>query len=197
MKKMIYLQQIGNIDQLILLDLKKGLNKFFKDYLISVECSDKLIPLDEFSYNPIEMKYNGSEILKRLLECHQKSEFSSVLGVINEDIKSLKRKYIFGIARTKSQSSLKKNGFFTKPGVALISIYRLREKFYSRPENNSLFKNRILKISIHELGHSLGLKKCRNECIMKCKRTITEVDKKTINLCEKCQKYLKTLFLDL
>ena len=123
-----------------------------------------------------------------------RSKYLCVVGIIDVDIKSMKRNYVFGIARTKNHISLEDDRYIDKSRLALISLYRLREKFYLRPGNKSLFEERLLKITIHEIGHLLGLKKCDNNCIMKCKHTITEVDKKPSQFCEKCQKYLKSLF---
>ncbi len=197
MKKTIYLQLIGTIDDLILNTLKENLENYFKEFLVSINISDKSLCLHEFSRNRGGMKYNRSEILKKLAFYHEKSDFLTILGLIDEDIKSLKRKYIFGIAKTRNQLSLFESNYSLKPGLALISFYRLRENFYSKPKNDSLFKKRILKIAIHEIGHSLGLTRCNNKCIMECKRTISEVDKKPMEFCEACQKYLKMLFSNL
>lgn len=194
MKKVIFLQRIGTIDQMILLNLKKDLKNYFKEYIKLVQYSDTSLPLDETLYNTTEKKYDGSEILRRLSNFHKINDFLSILGLIDKDIKSKRRKYVYGMARTNKKTSSTSAGFSNEPGVAIVSVFRLRENFYSRSENTPLFRRRVLKIAIHELGHSLGIKKCKNECIMQCKRSLAGVDEKTLNFCDKCRNYLRTLF---
>ena len=194
MKKIIFLQQIGTIDPMILLDLRIELTKYFGNNIISIKSSNEEISLDEFEFDTNTMKYNGSEILDGLANHFDKTKFLCIIGIIDADIKSKKRNYVFGITRTKNRLSLVDDGFLDRPRLALISLYRLRESFYLRPENKTLFKERLFKITIHEIGHQLGLKKCENDCIMKCKHTITEVDEKSSQFCEKCNEYLHSLF---
>jgi len=194
MKKKIFLQQIGSIDPLILINLKTQLIKYFRNNIKSVKLSDEEIPLDEFKLDVNTMKYKGSGILNHLANHFEKSKFLCIIGIIDADIKSMERNYVFGIARTKNKLTLNGDICSVKPRLALISLYRLRESFYLRPEMESLFEERLLKITIHEIGHLLGLKKCDNDCIMKCKHTITEVDKKPTQFCETCQAYIDLLF---
>ncbi|MFX1274025.1 MAG: hypothetical protein ACFFBP_08400 [Promethearchaeota archaeon] len=197
MKKAIILQKIGIIDKGVIIDLRNDLKKYFKEYIKTIEYTDNSMLLDESFYNSKEKKYDGTEILKTLKNVYDKSEFLSVLGLIDEDIKSKERKYIYGITKSKNQFYTMKNEFFNKPGLAIVSVFRLRESFYSRSEDKSLFRKRVLKVAIHELGHSFGLKKCKNECVMHCKRSLAGVDRKTMNFCEKCQNYLRDLFSNL
>ena len=43
---------------------------------------------------------------------------------------------------------------------ALIPLTRLRSEFYRLPEDADLFKRRVLKKTVHELGHGFGLDHC-------------------------------------
>ena len=48
--------------------------------------------------------------------------------------------------------------------------------------------NRVVKESIHELGHTFSLRHCRDrECIMHYCRTIRDVDRKSDELCRYCR----------
>jgi len=78
--------------------------------------------------------------------------------------------------------------------VALISITRLREDFYRRPDNPALVELRILKEAIHELGHTFGLKHCDNQCIMRFSNHLGETDDKPPNFCKTCSNQLKETF---
>jgi len=102
------------------------------------------------------------------------------------DIFSRFLNFVFGVA------DMPKNKSF---GSALISVTRLREKFYRRSENIAQFELRVLKEAIHELGHTFGLEHCENLCVMRFSNSLNDTDKKPPNYCEACLKKLND-FLD-
>ena len=71
-------------------------------------------------------------------------------------------------------------------GIALISVFRLRESFYRRPENIAQFEQRVLKEAIHELGHTFNLEHCNNLCVMRFSNSIKDTDEKPHEFCEQC-----------
>jgi archaemetzincin len=72
--------------------------------------------------------------------------------------------------------------------VAVVSICRLRPEFYGDPPDLELFRLRLLKEAIHELGHVFGLAHCRNAyCIMHFSSSIAETDQKGPGFCQECQ----------
>ena len=86
MKKIVYLQGIGDVEQRILVKLKKDLEWVLKGFIKSVEFSQNSIPLYDSEYDSIRRKYDASRILVRLKEIFQKSDQMSILGVMDEDI---------------------------------------------------------------------------------------------------------------
>lgn len=75
---------------------------------------------------------------------------------------------------------------------SIVSTLTLKEKFYNRNNNQDLFVERVIKETIHEIGHLvLGPKHCENElCVMHFSTNVKEIDLKSIYLCEKCRKKL-------
>ena len=53
-------------------------------------------------------------------------------------------------------------------------------------------EERILKETIHELGHTFGLKHCHNNCVMRFSNSLADTDKKPVKFCASCLKQLKT-----
>ena len=50
---------------------------------------------------------------------------------------------------------------------ATVSTARLRKEFYGLPADEALLRERLLKESLHELGHTFGLRHCADwRCVM-------------------------------
>ena len=179
MRRRILLLKIGQVDKIILVKLKKNLEWLFKDFQIKVRILPKELDLNNSYYHPEKRKYNADRIIEAMNEYLLNYDFFRVLGILNEDIYSRTYNFIFGCA----------DGIISK--TALISVIRLNESFYSRTEDNSLFKKRILKEAIHELGHTFGLFHCQNHCVMQFSNSLMEADNKPIRFCNNCLKKLK------
>ena len=180
-KKHIYLQKIGSLDDKILIELKKNLESVFKDYINSVKILSDEFPLINSEYNSSERKYNAKLVLNRLENIGKNKSYFRVLGVMEEDIYSGTYLRVFGIARS---------------SVALISITRLLEKFYSKAKKKDVEELRILKEAVHELGHTFGLKHCNNHCVMKFSSWPSNIKQKPSNYCEPCIDTLNKFFLN-
>jgi archaemetzincin len=107
---------------------------------------------------------------------------------MDRDIFTSGLNFVFGIAMS---PKIKKS---RDPLVALISITRLREEFYRRPEIIGLFELRVLKEAIHELGHTFSLEHCNKFCIMRFSNSLVDTDEKPVNFCETCMKNLRLFF---
>ncbi|MFX1278659.1 MAG: hypothetical protein ACFFA3_04530 [Promethearchaeota archaeon] len=82
-----------------------------------------------------------------------------------------------------------------KHRCSVVSTLKLKEEFYDRTKDEDLFKERILKEIIHEIGHILiGPSHCEREfCVMRFSKDVDEVDRKSYNLCNKCKSKLENI----
>ncbi len=78
---------------------------------------------------------------------------------------------------------------------SIVSTLLLKEQFYKRKRNRTLYELRIIKELIHEVGHLIiGPNHCANEkCVMSFAHTVEDIDRKYIGLCQKCQEKLENL----
>ena len=185
LKIVIYLQKIGNIDDTVLKNLERDLKKVLGKIIDSIKILPDIIELRESDYVAKKKQYNGSSIIKQLKSRNNKPNLSSTLGILDVDLFKSKLNFVFGIATNP------KHPFKDYPGSAIISVTRLRESFYNRPEQKELFRTRILKEAVHELGHTIGLKHCNNKCVMQFSVSLTYVDEKPLNFCNDCTKILE------
>lgn len=182
MKRKILLLKIGQFDKATLIKLKKNLEWAFKEFNVKVELMPNELDLKDSYFNSKKRKYNADKIIEGMNQYLFNFDFFRVLGVINEDIYSGTYNFIFGCA----------DGILSQ--LALISVIRLNENFYNRPEDGSLFEKRVLKEAIHEIGHTFGLFHCQNYCIMQFSNSLMEADNKPIRFCENCLKKLELFF---
>jgi archaemetzincin len=98
-----------------------------------------------------------------------------VLGVVDVDIFAPGLNFVFGEADITGRR-------------AIISLQRLRQEFYGLPRNEDLFKERMLKEAVHELGHTYGLVHCPNPaCVMHFSNSLHDTDFKGRDFCPACK----------
>lgn len=123
-------------------------------------------------------QYDAAVILDALLGLSRPGE--RVLGITGVDlcVRGSGLNFIFGLAQC--------------PGrAAVVSTFRLRPEFYGE-KNGGLFRKRILKECVHELGHTFGLDHCPSpDCVMSFSNSIADVDRKGDDLCRRCREELE------
>ena len=101
------------------------------------------------------------------------------IAITPRDLFYHRRNYVFGLAYLGGSGSV-------------ISTYRLHTSSdggFSQRSAEDIFSNRVQKEVVHEVGHTLGLEHCDNKrCVMNFSPTVSEVDKKEVNLCGSCQR---------
>ena len=84
--------------------------------------------------------------------------------------------FVFGLAKLNGE-------------VGIVSAHRLSNEFYGLPGNEKLFRTRLLKEIIHELGHLYNLRHCNNYiCVMASSTTVDDLDIKHTEFCALCRK---------
>ena len=177
MVKKIFIQRIGDVEESVLLKLKKDLDSYFKDFKLKSEILEDSLPLVKTEFVPYRRQYDASKIMRRLIYSCEKKQLYPTLGVLDQDIYSKTLNFIFGLGHYP---------FDKHSGVALISIARLKEEFYTKPEDENLLELRTLKEAIHELGHAFGLKHCENDCVMRFSNKLSDTDNKPAKYCDVC-----------
>jgi archaemetzincin len=101
-----------------------------------------------------------------------------LLGICNFDAYSSGLNFVFG------QASL-------TGGAAVIYLPRLRQEFYGIGADRSIFIERVLKESTHEVGHAFGLDHCpKRSCVMYFSNSLADTDRKAKDFCKICRNKL-------
>jgi archaemetzincin len=126
------------------------------------------------SLHPERQQYFSTEILYRM-QRDLAPDSGRLLGVTPLDLYIPILTFVFGEAQL--------NG-----SCAVVSTYRLRQEFYGLPRDTQLLKERLLKESVHELGHTLGLNHCDDyRCVMAASHAVEAIDLKGKSLCADCR----------
>jgi len=184
--KVVHLLPVGRIDA--------GLLEFLREAIpnrLGVECTILPFHLDPApSYHAERQQFHSSEILQRSarLVRSQDWRFFAVaesadwrfLAVADVDLYIPILEYVFGEAQLGGP-------------CALVSTFRLRQEFYGLERDDALVGERLLKESIHELGHTLDLRHCPDyRCVMASSHAVEWIDLRQSTLCPHCQSRMES-----
>jgi archaemetzincin len=146
---------------------------------LGVACSVPGRAVDASSaFHPQRRQYNSTEILK-ILAPYLSPETWRVLGVTELDLFIPILTFVFGEARLGGRD-------------AVVSLRRLRQEFYGMPADPEILEARLLKESLHELGHTLGLRHCSAyRCAMSSSHAVENIDLKDAEFCARCLRVLE------
>ena len=174
----ILIQPIGEVDKGVFPPLKRGLERVFSG--ANVVLSEREMPVPKGAFSLVRRQYNSTRVLLEMFRRCEGKEGDKVLGVTSVDLYVPSLNFVFGEAQLLGTG-------------AIISLHRLRPEFYVFPPNQQLFTERIVKEAVHELGHTLGLKHCKNsKCVMSFSNSIRMVDTKDSRFCVECLSRLRS-----
>ncbi len=165
--KYIYIQPIDEVGGELLDYLASRLEGIF-GYL----CRAALpIRIPELSYTADRDQYNAEVIVEKIMET-MPVDAEKLLGVVDVDLFVPGLNFIFGLAAG---------------STAVISLARLRPEHYGEKKNEYVFRERVLKEAIHELGHTFCLRHCPDiKCIMHFSNRLEDTDIKGPDFCRVC-----------
>lgn len=145
--------------------------------LLHVACTISTQGLDlGFAYDSLRGQYHSTAILKQLRKLPA-GESWRVLGVTDADLFIPILTFVFGEAQLGPAGAT----------VAVASMYRLRQEFYGMPPDPEILSARLLKESLHELGHTFGLRHCPDyRCVMSSSPSVENIDLKLAQFCPSC-----------
>ncbi|MFC1475220.1 archaemetzincin family Zn-dependent metalloprotease [Candidatus Zixiibacteriota bacterium] len=165
----IYLIPLKFEDDELLRELSEVIQK-----LLSLEVSIYPNKMSLYGgYDPFRNQYNSSWILNQLKKSAPNGA-DKLLGITEFDLFIPIFTFVFGEAEF--------NGH-----TAVISSHRFQNELYGLPPDREIMTTRLIKESIHELGHTLGVRHCRNtQCVMYPSSYAEDIDFKPAFFCEKC-----------
>jgi len=168
--KLLQLLPIGNLDGRLLMDLGPALADTFH---MPCEVIPRLLD-PEIAFHGERQQYHSSELLEQM-QCFLTRDTWRILGVTNVDLYIPILTFVFGEAQMGGP-------------CAIVSNLRLRQDFYGLPQDAEVFRRRLLKESVHEIGHTLNLTHCDDyQCVMAPSHAVEWIDLKDSELCTSCR----------
>jgi len=125
------------------------------------------------SFDPRRQQHSSTVILKWLLETRPRQS-GKIVGITDADLFIPILTFVYGEAQLGGRA-------------AVVSTARLIPDTGLRPDPH-LLRSRVLKETVHELGHTFGLLHCPTPtCVMARSVNLVHVDAKEPALCHDCQ----------
>lgn len=143
------------------------------EFRLPVEVDTAHAFASDVAYNISRGQSNSSLVLTELLRVFPTHD-GKLLAMTSVDLFIPVLTFVFGEAQLNDKA-------------AVVSGCRLREEFYGMDPNERLFRERLLKECVHELGHTFGLLHCQDyNCVMHSSTSVDEIDVKGAHLCVNC-----------
>lgn len=124
-------------------------------------------------YNHDRDQVDAEKLIKWLSKTITPPPNSRILAIINGDAYTEGFNFVLGIS---------KEGW-----GGIVFAARLKPILYGEEYNDTIYRVRIFKEVLHELGHSYGLPHCNRNCVMRFSNSVYDVDRKPPEYCTKCK----------
>lgn len=119
------------------------------------------------------LQVNGEDLLSEVSRLRSKLESDYAIGFVKDDLYVPDLNFVFGLASREG-------------GSAVVSSHRLASP------HPGLYRDRLTKEVVHELGHVFGLGHCEGlHCVMHFSNSLEDTDIKNSILCPKCESRLR------
>lgn len=126
-----------------------------------------------FAFDANRNQYHSTPILEKL-DGLASAEVLKILAITRVDLFIPILTHVYGEAQLGGRASI-------------VSLHRLGEDL-SPAAGEAAFRERVNKEAVHELGHTFKLLHCKDKtCIMHYCRKISDVDRKSGELCRYCK----------
>ncbi len=170
---------LGPVDPEILRQLRAAITRILA--LPARVLRPKPLPLQ--AYHAVRQQYHSTRLLEYLLNDDESHAFR-ILGITAADLFIPIFTFVFGEAQLEGKA-------------AIISMSRLRGEGESFAPLKSVFLRRLLKLCLHELGHTFGLGHCKQDgCLSGFSANLETLDGKNLAFCKYCQALLTDYFRD-
>lgn len=131
----------------------------------------------DFAFDMLRRQVWSTPLLGKLQERRRRGS-SVALGITDLDLYVPILTFVFGEAQLRGPA-------------AVISTHRLRDEYYGLPGDEASLVARMLKETLHELGHTQGLRHCSDwRCVMSSAHTVERVDLRQAGFCRECARAL-------
>ncbi|MGQ0507501.1 MAG: non-proteolytic archaemetzincin-like protein [Myxococcaceae bacterium] len=170
--KVLQLVSVGNPPPSLLKELEEPL---LTQMGVTAVQSKTQLTTPTYAFNKDRNQYHSNAIMRRLVPLIEPMQ-RFVMGIVDVDLFVPDAPFVFGEADRESR-------------VALVSIFRLR----NGNEKESL-RRRTQTEAVHAAGHLVGLSYCDDlRCVMFLAQTPSDVDRKSVSLCNICRNELAKL----
>ncbi|MFH1106397.1 MAG: hypothetical protein V1787_00725 [Candidatus Micrarchaeota archaeon] len=151
--------------------LKTTLSGAFKAEVVLLK---RPLPADYEHFTEPRGQWDAEKLLEWLSGLFAKERGTFVIGLFPYDMFAGRRKQVFGVAENVGRT-------------AIVSYHAFDPAMQGR-HDDELFRRRLYKKVVHQLGHLMGIPHCSNRnCVMNQARNLMFLDRKTAEFCRKCR----------
>ncbi len=177
---------VSKLDNNTISTLANDISKEFENIKVTIATvanDSNLVQLKKTSsFDKSRNQWYSAKLLVCFFEQFRPNKHTKILFILDVDAYSDGLNYVLGEA-------------YPKGGLGIIYLPRIRQQFYGLKPNDQLFYGRMVKESVHELGHVFGFVHCQSpRCLMHFSNSLADTDTKGRSFCSSCKdKYFKLL----